>query len=104
MCLTQGHGLSGLLATGAHLFAQVRTFRISQFSGVTSSTGSIDLAAHAGAILPIALQIFIRFRELYQRVGTRCFSSSIQFRTTTNERSGSVALIMRNRLPSGEMS
>jgi len=38
----------------AHLFAQVRTFRIIQFFGFTCSTGSIDLAARASAILPAA--------------------------------------------------
>jgi hypothetical protein len=33
-------------------------------NGVNSSTGSIDLAARAGAILTIAPVIFMGFREL----------------------------------------
>ena len=36
----------------AQLFAQVRTSRIIQFSGLTCSTGSIDLTARASDILP----------------------------------------------------
>src|SRR5262245_56146969 len=55
-CLTQGHGLSH---DDAHLFAQVRTFRIIQFNGFNGSTGSIDLTARASAILATAPQIFI---------------------------------------------
>jgi hypothetical protein len=67
--LTQGHGLS---SNDAHLFAQARTFRIIQFNGFNCSTGSIDLTARATAILATPPQIFIQFRVLSQRVGTRC--------------------------------
>jgi hypothetical protein len=41
-------------------------------NGFNNSTGSIDLTARASAILAIAPQIFIGFRVLNQRVGTRC--------------------------------
>ena len=65
-CLSQGLRLSprSTRPSDAHLFAQARTLRIIQFSGLTCSTGLIDLAARAGAILAIARRIFIRFREL----------------------------------------
>ena len=55
----------------AQLFAQVRTFRIIQFSGLTCSTGSIDLTARASDILCCRAQIFIRFRELKPRYSYR---------------------------------
>ena len=64
--LTQGHRLvaADSDADAAHLFAQVRTLRISQFSGFNCSTGLNDLAAARGAILPDRTLIFITFREL----------------------------------------
>jgi hypothetical protein len=46
-----------------------------------SLSGGFDLTAHASAILPTARQIFIEFRELSQRVGTRCCSSVNQLST-----------------------
>src|SRR5262249_10009028 len=46
------------------IFAQARTFRTIQFNGVDSSTGSIDVAARAGAIVAT-----ICFRELMSARG-----------------------------------
>ena len=64
--LIQGHGLS---RADAHLFAQARTFRISQFIGFDCSPGSIDLAARANAILATAPPIFMSFRKLMSTRG-----------------------------------
>jgi hypothetical protein len=51
----------------AHLFAQPHTRRISQFCGLDLSTGSSISPLRAGAILPNAGLIFMRFRELRPR-------------------------------------
>ena len=100
-CLTQGHGLS---SDDAHLFAQARTFRIIQFFGVKSSTGSSISPLAPCVFSRTPPPIFMRFRELIQRVGTRCFSSSVQFCTTVilgTEPSGSaVRRAAMNRSPS----
>ena len=67
----------------AHLFAQARTFRIIQLNGLDFSTGSTDLAARARAILANSRGFSSRFASCRQRVGTRCFSSSVQLRTSS---------------------
>ena len=66
-CLSQGLRLSPRALdapTDAHLFAQTRTLRIIQLNGLAGSTGLIDLAARADAILPMPRAIFMSFREL----------------------------------------
>jgi hypothetical protein len=67
---------------------------------------TVDLAARTATILAMLAWSFIRFRELIQRVGTRCFNSSCQLRTTMMRGRGRSpgSLVSKKRWPSGVTS